>query len=138
MVVLSIIGIVIALILVVLFIKVSNAHSVKVYGYEIFNAGNFIVSVLGYLAIYFGNRWYSDALKEHGDLLNGELLMGIGGLFLLAVVYLNIKNTSLLYGLVMSFVMEILYAAVTPVVLFVLFMAVAFFAETKPVYNINN
>ncbi len=138
MVVLSIIGIVIALILVALFIKVSNAHSVKVYGYEIFNAGNFIVSVLGYLAIYFGNRWYSDALKEHGDLLNGELLMGIGGLFLLAVVYLNIKNTSLLYGLVMSFVMEILYAAVTPVVLFVLFMAVAFFAETKPVYNINN
>ena len=138
MVVLSIIGIIIALILIALFIQASNAHSVKVYGYEIFNAGNFIISVLGYLAIYFGNGWYSDALKEHGDLLNGELLMGIGGLFLLGVVYLNIKNTSLLYGLVMSFVMEILYAAATPVVLLVLLMAAAFFAETKPVYNIND
>jgi len=138
MVVLSIIGIIIALILVSLFIQASNEHSVKTYEYEIFNAGNFIVSVAGYLAIYFGNEWYSDALKEHGDLLNGELLMGIGVLFLLGVVYLNIKNTSLLYGLIMSFVMEILYAAATPVVLLVLLMAVAFFAETKPVYNIND
>ena len=138
MVVLSIIGIIIALILVALFVQYSNKHSQRAYNYEIFNAGNFIVSVLGYLAIYFGNGWYSDALKEHGDLLNGELLMGIGGLFLLGVVYINIKNTSLFYGLVMSVVTEIFYAAATPVVLLVLLMAAAFFAETKPVYNIND
>jgi len=138
MVVLSIIGIIIALILIALFIQASNEHSVKKYGYEIFNAGNFIVSVVGYLAIYFGNEWYGNALKEQGDLLNGELLIGIGVLLLLGVVYLNIKNTSLIYGLVMSVVTEILYAVATPVVLFVLLMAAAFFAETKPVYNIND
>ena len=138
MVVLSIIGIIIALILVALFVQYSNKQSQRAYNYEIFNAGNFIISVLGYLAIYFGNGWYSDALKEHGDLLNGELLMGIGGLFLLGVVYINIKNTSLFYGLVMSVVTEIFYAAATPVVLLVLLMAAAFFAETKPVYNIND
>jgi len=138
MVVLSVIGIIIALILVALFVQYSNEHSQRAYNYEIFNAGNFIVSVLGYFAIYFGNGWYSDALKEHGDLLNGELLMGIGGLFLLGVVYINIKNTSLFYGLVMSVVTEIFYAAATPVVLLVLLMAAAFFAETKPVYNIND
>jgi len=135
MVVLSIIGIIITLILVA---QYSNEQSQRAYNYEIFNAGNFIISVLGYLAIYFGNGWYSDALKEHGDLLNGELLMGIGGLFLLGVVYINIKNTSLFYGLVMSVVTEIFYAAATPVVLLVLLMAAAFFAETKPVYNIND
>ena len=138
MVVLSIIGIIIALILVALFVQYSNKQSQRAYNYEIFNAGNFIVSVLGYLAIYFGNGWYTDALKGQGDLLNGELLMAIGGVFLLGVVYLNIKNTSFLYGLVMSVVTEIFYAAATPVVLLVLLMTAAFFAETKPVYNIND
>lgn len=54
------------------------------------------------------------------------------------MVYINIKNTSLFYGLVMSVVTEIFYAAATPVVLLVLLMAAAFFAETKPVYNIND
>jgi len=64
--------------------------------------------------------------------------MGIGSLFLLGVVYYNIKNTSLMYGLIMSLVTEIIYAVATPIVFFALFMAVAFFAETKPVYNIND
>jgi len=138
MVVLSIIGIIIALILIVLFIQISNEHSVKAYGYEIFNTGNFIISVVGYLAIYFGNGWYSDALKKHGDLLNGELLMGFGILFLLGVIYLNIKNTTLVYGIVMSIISELIYAAATPVIFFALLLAGAFFAETKPVYNIND
>jgi len=139
MLVLSIIGIIIALILVALFVQFANEYSEKAYSYyAIFNATNFIVSALGYLAIYFGNEWYNDALKAHTDLLNGELLMGIGGLFLLGVVYRNIKNTSLIYGLIMSVVTEILYAAATPVVLWMLFAAVAVLAETKPVYNIND
>lgn len=138
MTVLTIIGVLITLILIALFIQSSNEYSMKVYGYEIFNAGNFMVSVFGYLAIYFGNSWYSEALKEQGDLLNGQLLMGIGGLFLLAAIYFNIKNTSLVYGLMMSIVTEILYAAATPVVLLGLLVAAAFFAETKPVYNIND
>ncbi len=64
--------------------------------------------------------------------------MAIGAILLVGVVYLNIKNSSLLYGLIMSVVTEIIYAAATPVVLLVLLMAMAFFAETKPVYNIND
>ena len=138
MLVLSIIGIIIGLILLALFIQASNGYSVKLYGYEIFNIESFIISVLGYLAIFFGNSWYMDALKEQGDLLNGEILMVIGGVFLLSVIYLNIKNTSFIYGLVMSIVTEVVYAAATPIVVLVLLMAVSFFAETKPVYNIND
>ena len=138
MVVLSIIGIIIALALVALFIEMSNKYSVKVYKYEIFSTGNFIVSVLGYFALYFGNSWYMDALKEHTDILNGEILMGLGGVLVLGVVYVNIKSTSLFYGLVMSIISEILYATAAPILFFVLLMAMAFFAETKPVYNIND
>jgi len=129
MVVLSIIGIIIVLILIAVFIQASNEYSVKLYGYEIFNVGNFFVAVLGYLLIYFWNGWYRDAIREQGDLLNGELLIGLVILFLLGVVYFNIKKT---------IISEIFYAVVTPVVFFALLMAAAFFAETKPVYNIND
>jgi vacuolar-type H+-ATPase subunit I/STV1 len=138
MTVLSIIAIIVALILVGLFVEHSNNYSMKVYGYEIFNAVNFTLSVLGYFAIYFGYNWYMDALKDHGDLLNGVLLMGIGTLLLLGTVYMNIKRTSLRYGLIMSIVTEILYAVATPIVFFALLLAVAFFSQTKPVYNIND
>jgi hypothetical protein len=110
----------------------------KVYGYEIFNVANFILSVIGYLTIYFGYNWYMDALSNHGDLLNGGLLMGIGALVLSIVIYMNIKNTSLLYGLIMSMVTEILYCLATPIVFFALLLAVAYFSQTKPVYNIND
>ena len=79
-----------------------------------------------------------DALKEQGDLLNGVLLIAIGGMLLIVVVFLNIKNTSFVYGLVMSLIMEVFYAAATPVMFFALIMVVAFFADTKPVYNIND
>ena len=138
MVVLSIIGIIIALIVVALFVQYTNEYSQSKYSYEIFNVGNFVISVVAYFALYFGNGWYQDALRVDGDLLNGILVIAIGVIALCGVVYINIKNTSLYYGIIMSIVTEILYAIATPIVFFALLMAVAFFAETKPVYNIND
>ena len=138
MMVLSIIGIIIVLVLISLLIAYSNEYSSKVYGYEIFNSGNFIVSVLGYLAIYFGNDWYLEALKTGEDVLNGEVLTLVGIVFLLGVIITNVKRTSLFYGLVMSVVMEILYLAATPIVFFAVLIAMAFLSQTRPVYTINN
>ena len=138
MTVLTIIGVLIVLALLALSIQLANEHSTKVYGYEIFNIGNFILSVIAYLAIYFGNSWYMEALREQGDILNGVLLMGIGIIVLLWIIYNNIKKSSLVYGLTMSIITELLYAAATPLVFFAFIMAIAFFAQTKPVYNIND
>ena len=138
MLVLSIIGIIVGLIVIALFIQFSNEYSVRVYKYEIFNVGNFVLSVLGYIAVYFGNEWYFQELKVHGDTLNGILLIVIGALLLFSVIYVNIKKTSLLYGFMMSIVEGILYLVVTPLVFFVFIAVVAFFSETKPVYNIND
>ncbi len=138
MLVLSIIGIIVGLIVIALFIQFSNEYSVRVYKYEIFNVGNFVLSVLGYIAIYFGNEWYIQELKVHGDILNGILLIVIGALLLFSVIYVNIKRTSPLYGFMMSVAEGILYLAATPLVFFVFIAVVAFFSETKPVYNIND
>ena len=135
---LSIIGIIIALILLYIFVIVSNEYSRKTYNYEIFNVENFIVSFLAYLALYFGNEWYLNALKAGKDILNGQLLMGIGVILLSIIIYLNVKKTSLSYGLIMGFVAEILYLAATPLVFFAFIMMMAYFGQAKPVYNIND
>jgi len=138
MVVLTIIGVIVGLIFLAYFIGASNKYSKKVYKYEIFNMGTFIISAIGFLAIYFGNSWYTTALKKHGDILNGELMIVIGTLLLLGVLYVNIKNTSFMYGLIMSVVAGIIYAAATPLIFFAFLLATAFFSETKPVYRIND
>jgi hypothetical protein len=114
-----------------------NSHSVERYGYEIFNVANFTLCVLGYTALFFGRSWYDDAIRLHEDILNGELLMGIGVLLLLLVAYLIIKRTSVVYGIVMSIVTGLFYAIATPFVVIALVVMVAYFSQTKPVINVN-
>ena len=138
MVVLSIIGVVIVLFIVYRFIQYSNRHSLKKYNYEIFNVGTFFLSVLGYVALFFGYSWYGDALQDHTDILNGELVIGIGILLLYSVIYFNVNRTSLFYGLIMSIVTGAFYLVATPFILAVIVMGVAYFSQTKPVFNVND
>ena len=138
MVVLSIIGIIIALIVVALLVQFANEYSQSKYRYEIFNIKNFVFSVGAYFALYFGNNWYQEALTANGDILNGIIVMFIGLIVFCIVVYINIKSTSLYYGAIMSIVTEIFYAIAAPIIFFAIVIAVAFFAQTKPVYNIND
>jgi len=138
MLVLSIIAVIIVLVLVVLFIGYANSYSQKVYRYAIFNRFTFTLCVIAYLALYFGNKWYMSALKAGGDTLNGVLVMIIGASILLYVFEYNIKKTSIFYGVTMTFITGIVYAAATPVVFAFVLIAIAMLAETKPVYNIND
>jgi hypothetical protein len=138
MLVLSIIAVIIALVLVVLFIGYTNNYSQRVYGYDIFNHYTFILSVIAYLSLYFGSKWYMSALESQGDTLNGALVMIIGASILLYVFEYNIKKTSFLYGVAMTCITEIVYAAATPVVFAFVLVAIAMLAETKPVYNIKD
>jgi len=138
MLVLSIIAVIIALVIVALFISYTNSYSQRVYGYDIFNSYTFVLCVIAYLSLYFGNKWYMSALEAGGDTLNGALVMIIGASILLYVFEYNIKKTSILYGVTMTFITGIVYAAATPVVLAFVLAAIAMLAETKPVYNIND
>ena len=138
MVVLSIIGVVIVLFIAYKFIQYSNIHSLKKYNYEIFNTMTFFWSVIGYLALFFGYSWYGDALQNHTDILNGELVFGIGVILLCSVVYVNVNRTSLFYGLLMSIVTGAFYLVATPFILAVIVIGVAYFSQTKPVFNVND
>lgn len=127
-----------AIFLVYLFVIWINGYTDKKYQYEFFNLGNYFVSALGYVLIYYGHGWYVSALEKNLDILNGQLIMGFGVMLLVGVVYYNIKNTSLTTGLALSIVQLLLYIVLAVVGFLALIMAIGYFSQTKPVYNVND
>lgn len=138
MLVIKLIGfILIALLIYWIMIEI-NRYSYKQYKYDFFNMQNFVSTAIGYILLYFGNRWYASALKSGGDLLNGQIIIGIGTLFIFYVVYLNIKKTSFIFGLFFTGFQLLLYIGLSFIAFLVLVIGAAALSETKPVYVLNN
>ncbi|QOY53205.1 hypothetical protein [Candidatus Sulfurimonas baltica] len=137
MLVITIIGFIVAIITVYSLVLWVNEYSVKRYRYEFFNFSNYLATAIGYGMIYFGEGWYREALANNQDILNGQVLIVIGFLLVVLVIYSNIKNTSFIFGVVMTVIQLALYAVLAVVGFYVLLAAMAFFSQTKPVYSIN-
>lgn len=138
MLVLSIIAGLIVLVLVAIGMQYLNEYTKKHYRYEMFNLTTFVLYAIGYVLLYGGYRWIEDALQHKGDWLNGAVLIVIGVVLLIIAVVTIIKHTSLRYGVMLSIVLGVLYAAVTPITIYMLILAVAMLFETRPVYNLNS
>lgn len=137
MTVLKILAIVLLAILIYVFILKVNGYTNKKYKYEIFNLGNYVLSVIAYLLAFFGNKLHVEALNNHGDVLNGELLMLFATLLILLVIYNNVKKTNSMFGLLFSVVQQILYLVLTIPGLYAAALILAYFANTRPVFDIN-
>ena len=137
MLVITIIGFIAAIITVYSLVLWVNEYSVKRYRYEFFNFSNYLATAIGYGMIYFGDSWYKEAVVNNKDILNGQVLIVIGFLLVVLVIYSNIKNTSFIFGVVMTVIQLALYAVLAVVGFYVLLLAMAFFSQTKPVYSIN-
>jgi len=122
----------------ILFIIVSriNDYSEKTFNYEFFSWGNLGVTALGYLLLFYGTKWFYEALSEGGDILNGQLLIGIGVLFIIRVFYIHIKRTNFLFGIVVGTFQLILYVPLSVISIFALLATAAWLSETKPVYRL--
>ena len=138
MLVLQIIGILAAIVFVYLFVIWTNEYIEQKYNYTFFNMRNYLMSAVGYVLIYFGNEWYLSALQKHQDLLNGQLLIAFGVILLCIVIYFNIKNTSLFTGGLLSVVQLLIYSVLAYIGFLTLVLMVAYFSQTKPVYNVND
>ena len=138
MIVLSIIAALIALAFIVWFVQYSNDYSTRVYGYEVFNTEEFFGYMVAYVMLYFGYNWFEEALNDHGDILNGILLVLIGLIVIAGMVYNTIKQTSLRYGLGMSLIKALLYAVAAPVVVGIVMIVGAWLMETKPVVRLDD
>jgi len=136
--VLSIIGIIVVLSLIFLLAAYVGEYGVKHYGYELFTYQQFAFVSIPTVALYFGIKWFLDALKSDGDILNGLIVIGISILVLLYRVYYNFKHTNFLFGLGATLVQFGIFMPLSFFAFIALIMVVALLAETKPVYNLNS
>ncbi|HIP15398.1 MAG TPA: hypothetical protein EYG74_07910 [Sulfurimonas autotrophica] len=137
MLILSIIGIIVGIVLIYGFIIEVNRYTEKTYSYEFFNFANYSISAAGYVLIYYGYNWYEKALNTDQDILNGIILVGIGIILIGFVLYFNIKNTSIKLSILFSPIQQVLYAVFALFGLLAIVLMIAYFAQTKPVFNIR-
>ena len=136
MIVLSLIGIVIVGFFIYGFIEWFNKYSYKKEKYQFFTTDHTIAFVASYVIMFVGYM----AMKGNwlDDWRNGAVILAIGILVLLLTIRNNFKNTSPSLAIKGSVLQVIIYIPVAVAGLFVLIAALSFFAQTKPVYNINS
>jgi len=137
MIILKLIGLVLLALLIYWLVVEINKYTYKEYDYDFFNMHNFVVTAVGYAFLYFGNRWYMSAFKANDDLLNGQILLGIGMSLIIYVIYINIKSTSIILGLFLTLFQLLLYVGLSFIAFFAIIILIAALSETKHVYVLN-
>ncbi|WP_321313649.1 hypothetical protein [Halarcobacter sp.] len=137
MLVLKIIAVAIALFLLFGLMMKLNEYAYKKYSYEFFTETTFGIYMTIYASAYIGYEWYISSLKDEKDILNGIVVMVISFLIFLGTAIYNIKSTKFLFGLVFTIIQAILFIPFCVIGLIVIAFAIAYFSQTKPVYQVN-
>ncbi len=125
MIVLKIIAVLIAIYGAVLLMAEMNKYTIATYRYAFFNKKNFIIATIGYILLYVGYQWYIKALAMHEDLLNGQLLLVVGTLFLLYLVWENIMETGWIVGILFSCIQLIIYVGFSTLAVMLIIAAIS-------------
>lgn len=136
MFILSILGVLLSAAAVYGFIEWFNTYSHKEGQYKFFSSEHTMAYVASYLLILFGYKMIENHWRD--DSLNGIIVLAIGIIILILTILNNFKSTKRSLAIKGTLAQVILYVPITVVGLIILAAAVAFFAQTKPVYNINS
>jgi hypothetical protein len=99
-----------------------NNHCEKKFGFKFLTKPTFFLVVAGVLLVMFGNELRIDATKTGGDVLNGIVLIVIGTGVLSYMIYKNITETNIYYGVGGSAIQLVLFGVLGYVGLFVLIL----------------
>ena len=105
--------------------------------FEVFDERSAYIVIISFLTIALGYYLYIYAIKSHADELNGILLIAFGICGLLYMVYSNIKQSNIKFGLGVTIVQFILYVPITCGVFILLLGLFAAASDAKPVYRID-
>lgn len=138
MIILTLLGLLSASAALYWFIIWFNGYTYACERYEFFTLKYSIAIIFSYAMIFIGTGLFKAALVQHGDSLNGALMIVIGVSILLWVINTNFKNVSVGLALLGTIAQLILYIPIAICAIIIIFAMIAFFSETKPVYNINS
>ncbi|MDP3465966.1 MAG: hypothetical protein Q8R86_09385 [Sulfuricurvum sp.] len=137
MLILTLIGLLIAAFAIYTFILWFNKYTYHHAQYEFFTREHSVSMVFSYALMFFGNSWMQTALKNNDDWLNGAIVLAVGVALLLGVIVNNFKQAPRLYAIAGSLAQMVFYIPITIGAVIIVAVMVAWFSETKPVYNIN-
>ncbi len=141
MLVLSIIGTILAVIVIVGLCLYFNMHCNEKFSYYFLSRFSLSLIAISATLLLIGYEWYKYSLAEQGDTLNGIILMIIGVCIVLALLYLNIKSTNFIYGILGSILqlgifLPLWYAGIIFMIIGIVFCFLIGFL-VKPVYVVN-
>lgn len=137
MLILTLIGLLIAAFAIYTFILWFNKYTYQHAQYEFFTMEHSVAMVFSYALMFFGNSWMQTALANNNDWLNGAIVLVVGALLLMGAIINNFKKAPRLYAIAGSLAQLIFYIPITIGAVIIVAVMVAWFSETKPVYNIN-
>ena len=133
------VGVVLFLFFLFVIINYSNDKTYEKYKYKFFTWNTYVLYSILYVLIYFGRAWYLESLKDHGDILNGILLIIFGICLLIYALINNIKITkSFFKGLGFTLFQLFVYAPLSIVGLIALIGFLGAASQARPVYRIDD
>jgi uncharacterized BrkB/YihY/UPF0761 family membrane protein len=94
-----------------------NEHCDRKFGHEFLTMDFLYICTFAYLIFFCGRFWYSHALQTRGDTLNGIIVMILGILIFLFIIFLNVRSSNYVYGILGSVVQIALFGILFPVVI---------------------
>jgi len=138
MLVLKIIGAALVLLLLFGLMVKLNVYTYEKYKYEFFTETTFGIYIVIYGSAFLGYKWYLNSLSDDKDIINGIVVMVISSLIFLGTMIYNIRITNFFFGLVFTIIQAVLFIPFCVIGLIVIALAIAFFSQSKPTYQINN
>ena len=138
MIVLTIILSILGLYIIYEIVKRFDSSMNQRFGYKFFNKISYIIISASYALIYFGYKLYQSSLLSSGDTLNGTLLIIFGIIGLCVMIYVNILNTDISFGLMGSLFQFTIFSVLAVIGFIALVMVIMSFLSAEPVYNIND
>lgn len=111
MLVLKILGGIFVLFSFLLAITIFDEYCDDKFEHRFFNIKSFIILIVIVAMLIIGDNWYENALRDHGDSLNGLVLMGLGGLILLGLVIYNLSQAGFIFGFIGSVIQVSIFGA---------------------------
>jgi hypothetical protein len=136
MFILQILGFIVAGIALYGFIEYFNAYTQKAGKYRFFTLEHTAAFGAAYVLMFIGTLMIRSNWKD--DPLNGIIVFAIGAVILILTLRNNFQKSDKKLALQGSIAQLVLYVPITIGGVFVLFMLLAFFAQTKPVFTLND
>ena len=121
--------------------KWCNQRCQSRFGHAFFTKRAFMFTTLAMLLAVIGYTWRDHALYEHGDPLNGLVVMCVGALFAGMLVFENVRRMGAMYGMGGSLLQLGVLGALAwvslPVMIIFAFGYVLWMSRVRPVYVAN-